>query len=347
MIFKRRTSTKKPGLFGRFFRSIFSIVVLTSFVILISLLVRKVSMLNANQVGRLSANLLHKAKIDVDEEKAGAVAGQFAKRLTETNLAGTKNPDTPEKTTILRAALISEVQEDYVNLEQALKKVQEQDIKQIFLLGDLTNYGEVEKIQRSKDILDASGLSYYVLPGDHDLAQSVGSGNFLQVFRENYFNINVNGTNFLLLNNSANFTKINSEVVTRFKQDVTTADFVLLSQPIYTEGLNPPFSNMYMGSTREEVEDADKKALQVSVLNQRTEILEAIQQSDAKAIFAGDHHKSSQITDAKRSVLKHYVVGAISSTVNEFPQKIIQSPRFSILEIYSDGTYGVSEILID
>lgn len=348
MIFKTRSSRKKSGIFNRLFKTFFSVIVLTSFVVLISLFVRKVSMLNATEVGKLSAGLLHKAKINIDENKAGEVAGQVAQRLSDTNLTATNTEDGAEKKTLLlTAAIISEVQEDYYNFEETLKKIKEKDIKQIFVLGDLTNYGEVDKIQRAKDLLDSSELSYYVIPGDHDLAQSVGPGNFLQVFKQDYFNINVNGVNFLLLNNSANFTKINSETVTRFKIDLSGCDFVLLSQPLYAEGLNLPFSKMYMGSTKEEQEDANKKDMQTSVYNQRNEILEALQNSKVKAVFAGDHHKSSQATDPKRADLKHFVVGAISSTVNEFPQKIIQSPRFSVLDVYSNGSYNVSEVLLD
>jgi len=48
-----------------------------------------------------------------------------------------------------------------------------------------------------------------------------------------------------------------------------------------------------------------------------------------------------------RSTLEHYVVGAVTDTVNEYPQNIIQTPRFSVLNLYEDGSYKVEEQVIE
>ena len=68
---------------------------------------------------------------------------------------------------------------------------------------------------------------------------------------------------------------------------------------------------------------------------------------DVKALIAGDHHKSSSLVDPKTSRLMCDVVGAITSSLNEYPQKALQSSRFSVLSVYQDGSYGLSDIVLD
>ena len=129
-----------------------------------------------------------------------------------------------------------------------------------------------------------------------------------------------------------NFSKISQEDINWFKEQVVEADFVFLSQPLY----HP--SNKVMG-----VFEGDEI---VNVKKQGDELLSYIRSRDVKAIFAAEHHMSSETQDPQDKDLMHYVVGAITSTINEKPQTILQSPRFSILTIKGDGTYSVTEKIL-
>ena len=72
-----------------------------------------------------------------------------------------------------------------------------------------------------------------------------------------------------------------------------------------------------------------------------------IARTNIKAIIAGEHHRSSNLKDSVRPDLSHYVVGAVTSTVNDFPQSAIQSSRFSVLSIHEGKEYSMEDINID
>jgi hypothetical protein len=86
---------------------------------------------------------------------------------------------------------------------------------------------------------------------------------------------------------------------------------------------------------------------QARVLEQRNELLAMIRSSNVLAVIAGDHHKSSEISDSERASLTHHVVGAITGVVNEYPQSVIQDPRFSILTVYDDRSFQLEDIILD
>ncbi len=209
----------------------------------------------------------------------------------------------------------------------------------------LTNWGVLADLREVKTLLDASELEYFVLPGDRDLAQSVGPENFEDVFKKGSQVLELEGNKIVLLNNSANYTLMGEDTLTWFNQEVADADFVILSQPIYTDGL-VLFNCQYMGSTCSEVEDPSLKQKQEAVLAQKEVILGMIRNSDVKAVISGDHHKSSKIEDTQKAGLMHYVVGAVGGTVNEYSQKSLQTQRFSVLSIFEDGSFDISEITL-
>jgi len=198
--------------------------------------------------------------------------------------------------------------------------------------------------------LDSFDLDYYAIPGDHDLAASLDATNFIKIFDTNDYLVTIEDYTFLAFDNSANYTRMTSERMSWFGDMVKEADFVLLSQPVFTDGLSAPFKDMFMGHSREEPE-GDLKALQDGVREQRDEILESIRDEDVGVVFAGDHHRSSYTKDSVDGDLGHYMVGAITDAVYEIPQKILQSmgatARFSLLVIDDSGDVKVSEITLD
>jgi len=354
---KRRRNTGDTGIFSRFFRSVVTIVVLSAFVLFVSLFIRELSSFDINKFTSLTNKILTKANIDINEDKIGQVAGEFAERLSDTGIVDGEPNDVGDvvdheegssdgSTRDVKVAIFSDIHSDYGSLQKALGFAKNKGIETIFVLGDLTEYGSVEGLEEVKDLLDSSGIEYFVIPGDHDLAESVGSDNFLSVFDSNDYMVEVDGKNILMFDNSANFTKIKQSRMLWFKDMAESADLVFLSQPLFSEGLTPPFNSMYMGSTRDEVSE-EMQILQEQVRDQRDELLETIRDyRGIMAVFSGDHHKEDEIEDTERNSLTHHTVGAITEEIGTLPQALVQSPRFLILS-FIGRDYKVSDVLLD
>jgi predicted phosphodiesterase len=327
---------------------------LCALIIGIFLLVKQVSTLSVNTVASLSVPLLAKINVHTNAQQVGEVAGKFAERISDTNI-GTgisssrsgNNTAAQSQTTVAKFAILADIHEDYDNMEVALGKAKALKVDRVLVLGDLTNFGDVPTLEKAKAHLDSSHLSYLVIPGDHDIAQSLDTSNFDKVFGTANYLVVINGVTILMLNNSANYTPIANSDMTWFNEHLQNADFVFLAQPLYTDGLLPPFNKMFMGSTRDAPDSPELSIKQQAVLKQGQSLLASIRQSNVKAIFAGDHHSSSILTDPVRKSLSHYVVGAITNTTEGYPQSIIETPRFSVLTVYNNGKYTVEDILLD
>jgi hypothetical protein len=310
---------------------------LCALIIGIFLLVKQVSTLSVNTVASLSVPLLAKINVHTNAQQVGEVAGKFAERISDTNI-GTgisssrsgNNTAAQSQTTVAKFAILADIHEDYDNMEVALGKAKALKVDRVLVLGDLTNFGDVPTLEKAKAHLDSSHLSYF--------DKVFGTANYLVV---------INGVTILMLNNSANYTPIANSDMTWFNEHLQNADFVFLAQPLYTDGLLPPFNKMFMGSTRDAPDSPELSIKQQAVLKQGQSLLASIRQSNVKAIFAGDHHSSSILTDPVRKSLSHYVVGAITNTTEGYPQSIIETPRFSVLTVYNNGKYTVEDILLD
>ena len=71
-----------------------------------------------------------------------------------------------------------------------------------------------------------------------------------------------------------------------------------------------------------------------------------LRKSKVKAVIAGDHHGSSTSSDPEKSDLKHIVVGALTKTRAGDGVVNLQTPRFSLLEVYNDDSFEVEEIVL-
>lgn len=327
---------------SRLFHSLFAVVILAAFVLSLSFFIQKASSVDTGKV---------LARLGIPDYLLGDVAGMFTKRL---DIVGDSQETTPsvatanEKPDILsetstsvvkdtnklsfKVALMADSHEDTELLAQALTESKGEDVAAVFELGDLTNLGVIDALEASKKVLDASGLDYYVLPGDHDLWKSVGPGNFIEVFGKNYRSVKIDGYKFVMLDNSANYTLISDVEMAWFKAELKDADFVLLSQPIYH-----PKNSIVMGVVKgEEVPD---------VLAQSKQILDLIQKSNVMAVIAADQHMSSQSVDPVRDSLSHIVVGAITKTHDGIIN--LQTPKYAMLSVYEDGSYKVDDVQLD
>ena len=339
-MFKRKTKKVSSHSFGRLAQTIFSVIILTAFVLGISYFVKGVSTFTYEKALKLADPVLTKAGID--KEMVGRVAGIFTSRdlsisvdknSTNVNESTPTNktkeqPNNDVQTIAFSVALLADSHNYNGLLDQAIKKVQAQNISTVFYLGDFTDWGDVGSLQNAKEVLDKSDITYYALPGDHDLAQSVGVSNFSKVFGKNYQTVKLNGYTFVLLDDSANYTVIPADEMAWFKEQVTTADFVLLHQALYY-----PTNDRVMGFVNgEEVK---------MVKAQADEILKLIRDSNVKAVITADRHQSSENDDPVKKDLKHIVVGAITETRNT------EKPNFDILNITKDGGFEVSEVVLE
>ena len=347
---------KRNGSFiGRIFRFILSVVILSAFIIGIALVIKGIHNTDENKIVKAVYKVLSLAHINVKEEQVGDVAGKFVERVSNTNISAVSTSRSSSENTpsddsksnlMLEVAVIADVHGDLASLNRSINIIKERNINKVIVIGDLTNYGEISSLNEVKTVLDESGLKYYVLPGDHDLAASVGVDNFVQVFGKNDYVVDMEGCKFLFLDNSANFTPLLPSTVTWFSTEVKNTDFVLLSQPLYTEGMNLPFKKMFMGST---TEDPSNELIenQQRVKAQRDVLLNSIQNAPVLAVLSGDHHKSNTLSDNVSKVLKHHTLGSIAQELNGLPQSILQTPRFSILNVYEDKSFDVEDVLID
>lgn len=355
----RRRKKKLPLL--RVVRSLVSVVILSSLVLGITLLVKQLESLTPSKIGYLVSSTLSKVNINLSEDKAESVAYDFSDRLSQTSLSNGSSGDqvldndsisvsasNEEKNTLFKVAIVSDIQQDFGNLEKTLDLIKESNYPCIFIIGDFTDYGDTEALTAVKDFIDSYGIEYYSIPGDHDIAASYDASNFKDVFGYNFHKIEIKDYTFLMLDNSPNYTLVDDSLMSWFKEDLEVADFVILSQPLYVEGLNLPFSKIYMGSTQIDPESESLKQKQGAVRDQGTQILQLIRSfGGVKAIFAGDHHKSSELVDPVRNSLKHYTVGAVSSTVREYPQSLIQTSRFTEFVMYESGNFSVKDIVLE
>lgn len=375
-------STHRPNKVIGFFKAVISIVVLTSLVLAIVFSVRYISDFNSasmsnllnkvglgdSKVGRVAGDFIERVSDNSIEDghKLNILPNSYPNKdenipntnVIEEDIASNKTSrgeSNNQASLVLKIALLSDShlstsEQNYkVNestLTSAFDVVKEMNINTVLLLGDVTNYGDLPSLKLAKQLLQNSNLNYKVLPGDHDLAASVGLANFLEVFSSHNYSFVLDGFKFVMLDNSANFTVIPQDTLDWFAKEVKDADFVLLSQPIYTEGLTL-FSNIYMGSTMASPDTQTMLEKQDQVKDQRNLLLSLIRSSNVKAVIAGDHHRSSSTVDKTKVSLSHHVVGAITNQVGDYAQKSLQSQRFSILHVYSDGTYELKDILLD
>lgn len=362
----KEKKTKRNKLLPRFVRSIVAVVLLSSLILGITLIVKKISDINSEIVSGSIGNILRGSDVDVSnsgkEFAIGILLDKFIGKSKDSSNQLVKDDNSPSsssnnnKNTLFKACVISDIHQDTTNLSKSLGKVTDNECMLLFVIGDLTNYGDVNTLSSIKTILDNSGIKdYYVIPGDHDLAQSVSLDNFKKVFGYNYHFVEFADVRFLMLDNAANYTPVSKEQIAWMEENIKNTDFVILSQPLFVEGLNPPFNSIHMGGTRNPPESQDLKDKQQIVKDQGVSILGLIRDtSNVKAVIAGEHHRSSVLTDPMRkiidpmkNILKHYVVGAVTSTVNDYPQDIIQSSRFSVINIYEDKSYSIEDISID
>lgn len=337
---KYRSRSKESGAFFRSFKTLMSIVILTAFVLGISYFVKQVSSTDIGTVLSFADPIMSKAGIS--SKQVGVVAGEFAKRVNETKIdstsqndtkpvnEATKTPDTPKKELAFQVCILSDSHDENDMLKKALIICKDKGVKTAFDLGDVTDHGEVANLSAAKDVLDASGLKYYVLPGDHDLYATVGPENFIKVFGEPNETVTIEDKKFVLFDNSPNFTPVSSEDMAWLKNQLLGADFLLLSQPLYH-----PSGDVVMGVSITGEKDQ-------AVYDSAQEMLKYVRNSPVLAVVAGDRHEISLDKDPVKPALQHYAAGALTTSRNLDLQS-----EFAIMNVYKDGSFDFDKVVLE
>jgi 3',5'-cyclic AMP phosphodiesterase CpdA len=247
------------------------------------------------------------------------------------NLLSEKQPNSNADVQ-LRFALLSDSHEDTAVYPAIVEQISARgDLSFVAHLGDLSNAGEIEKLQESKSFLDRIAVPVYVLPGDHDLnwVPRHDLTNFRQVFGLNRtsYAFTSQGYRFLFIDNSDSTKGISSEVWQWLEQELEQQRdkqvYVFMSTPLS----NPYLSFKTMGSQSD------------SVKQQGVELAALLNQYNVRVIFAGDTHTFSQYKDEETG-LPIVTVGAAGTNKNPLP-------LYVEVEILSDGSYNIKNIPYD
>lgn len=231
-----------------------------------------------------------------------------------------------------RFAVMADSHKDTLNLERALNQVREEGVKFVILMGDLSDVGTIEELESTKRVLDASGLTYYVAAGDHDLWDSRDKAsdapkNFKQVFGNSYQSMSYDNVRYILIYNSDNYLGLDGVQLKWIEDELSRAEtedapkltFVFAPTPLYH-----PSSDHVMGKVTPKLKE------------QGDHLATLFKRAGVDMVFSGDTHFYSKFVEPKNE-LSMMTVGALTS------EKNAQAPRFAMVEVLEDGEFNVVE----
>lgn len=228
---------------------------------------------------------------------------------------------------VLKFSVIGDPESDLPNLKKALEISKRRGSEFVVLVGDLTQVGSKIQLEQIKEVLNYSGLKYYVVPGNHDLYASRKQTKdpkkyFREVFGKPYYSLLINKISFLFLDNSDDQKLMENEQIEFIKSNLNkfgkNLNFIFFHMPVYH-----PTSDYIMGYQNNEIS------------KQKDELLDILKNASVSAIFAGHLHKTASY---EWEGIKMYVAGSVNSTRNW------QTPRFLEVEVFENKEFKVSEI---
>lgn len=240
----------------------------------------------------------------------------------------------PSAPLLYKFAIVSDSHNDNANLAKALTMSKEAGVDFVIGLGDFSDVGTIDELRNTKSQFDSANLPYYLSPGDHDLWDSRDklnnpTANFSLVFGTPYTSLYHKNTHLILLYNSDNYEGLDGIQLDWLKDNLKSPPdsdinltFLFVSIPLFH-----PSSDHIMGKTEPKLK------------KQAEEIINLAKENNVAEVIAGDTHFSSAYIEPRTS-LKMTVVGALTSTRN------LQSPRFTIVDVYENGSYNIQDIEI-
>ncbi|NTV30770.1 hypothetical protein HGA91_02200 [candidate division WWE3 bacterium] len=208
---------------------------------------------------------------------------------------------------ILKIGIISDSHGHKENIQLALTRMVEEKVDLVFHLGDFTAGGESEYFADAKNLLEKSGIPYYVLPGDHDFNwfPERSRSNYELFFGQSYNRIfSINGIDLILYDNSTvEVNSPDSDAWLSQSLELIASDGTALffsPKPLY----NPYFEskNDPSGHT----------------------IIEKLVSYGVRYSFAGDTHIFARYLDPTEK-LNMVTVGAVGEYKNPLPQWVLLS----------------------
>lgn len=232
----------------------------------------------------------------------------------------------------LKFAVVADSHNNNENLAKALSLAKKEGAKFVVGLGDYSDVGTMEELEKAKEVFQSSGLPYYVTAGDHDLwdarDKSVAPiARFNEIFGSPYQSFSDSNIRFIILYNSDNYLGM-GDLQLRWLQQLLTDSLVVEDKKVFVflqEPLYHPSSDHMMGKVTP------------GLIKQAEEVAALLAQAKVAEVFAGDIHAFSQYDDPK-SGLKMTTVGALASERNT------QKPRFAIVDVFDGGGYNVRDL---
>lgn len=240
----------------------------------------------------------------------------------------------PSSKPLFKFLVLTDSHSDNNNLKKAIAQAKEKypDIQFIIGLGDYTEVGTVEELQRAKQEFDLSNLRYFVIPGDHDLwdsrdKQNEALNNFQNIFGPSYQAFTYEDFRFLLLDNSDNYKGVGDKQQKWISEELNKKEggrgiIVVIHEPLYH-----PSSDHFMGRVEE------------SLKQQAKSLVYQLKAAGVRVVISGDIHFFSEYLEPETS-LSMVTVGAITSERNP------QAPRYSIVWVFDDGSVKVEDVEI-
>lgn len=229
-------------------------------------------------------------------------------------------------------AVLADSHKDTASLSRALNQARDGGAQFIVMMGDLSDVGTVDELTATKQVLDNSGLQYYVTPGDHDLwdsrdKESDPPKNFTQVFGKTYQSFSYDMVRHILIYNSDNYSGLDGVQLKWVEDELSrpeTEDAPKLTLVFAPTPLYHPSSDHVMGKVTPKL------------TSQAEHLTTTFKRAGVDLVFSADTHFFSKFTEPKNEQ-NMLTVGAVTSERNP------QAPRFAMVAILEDGSYNIEE----
>ncbi len=294
------------------------IIAASLFVVILSIIALAVFM-HWNPLGGVSLSWITSV-VKNDAPQVIDKGGEFIK--DELSKSGESKEQVSEGKIVFRIGVMSDTHGATANIKKALMQMQLNKVDLVVHLGDFTAGGELDQIKDAYNELESSGISYRVIPGDHDFnwVPEHSYSNFEKYFGEVGSSI-VDDKNAIVVM-YANASDTNEESITWLK--TTLSKYSDTSKPILFFGAKPLYSPYFKAK-----EDAGG-----------TGIIGLLVDADVAYAFAGDTHVFARYKDLSGK-LDMVTVGALGKYKNPLPQWVL-------VNIYDTGRIEVKpEPLVD
>ena len=228
--------------------------------------------------------------------------------------------------TVLKILLASDTESDFENIDYFARNAVANETPDLTIfLGDLTSLGVIDDFSKIDQIFSPNTGNVLFVPGDRDLWKSNGVTNFKKIFGENYSFKEVNGFGLLFIDNADEYKGIDAKQFAFIKQNIDNSDFIFLHNPVYFDSSLLGIIKKGMGRYSQDVE------------KQRIELLDIIEKSKVKAVFAGDQHLFNHYPDNDKNGLDFFIIGALAQSRN------LDQPNYAVLTVSKDGSYKVEK----